>query len=168
MWQCQRAAEALAASLEKTAPAYAALLRPLADAAPAALTRRTALASLGAAAAYFGFHLVAKAIWGPHLPAAPVQAQDAREAVQKAEADRKAAEEAHDDEAKKLLAEAADGDARRALNLLEIVADLSDQSVISPSVIEEVASEMRAWLVTSMPMARANSRVFWRALMTSR
>ncbi len=45
-----------------------------------------------------------------------------------------------DDEAKKLLAEAADGDARRALNLLEIAADLSDQSVISASVIEEVAS----------------------------
>jgi putative ATPase len=45
-----------------------------------------------------------------------------------------------DDEAKKLLAEAADGDARRALNLLEIAADLSDQSIISASVIEEVAS----------------------------
>ncbi|MEJ2403152.1 MAG: replication-associated recombination protein A [Candidatus Thiodiazotropha sp.] len=45
-----------------------------------------------------------------------------------------------DDEAKKLLAEAADGDARRALNLLEIAADLSDQSVISAAVIEEVAS----------------------------
>ncbi len=45
-----------------------------------------------------------------------------------------------DEEAKKLLAEAADGDARRALNLLEIAADLSDQGVISQSVIEEVAS----------------------------
>jgi NAD(P)H-quinone oxidoreductase subunit 5 len=44
----------------------------LADAAPAALTRRTAVASLGAAVAYFGFHLVAGALWGAHLPAPPV------------------------------------------------------------------------------------------------
>ena len=44
----------------------------LADAAPAALTRRTGLASLGAAAAYFTFQLAAEAIWGPHLPPAPV------------------------------------------------------------------------------------------------
>jgi NADH:ubiquinone oxidoreductase subunit 5 (subunit L)/multisubunit Na+/H+ antiporter MnhA subunit len=44
----------------------------LADAAPAALTRRTALASLGAAAAYFSFQLLATALWGPSLPAAPV------------------------------------------------------------------------------------------------
>jgi NAD(P)H-quinone oxidoreductase subunit 5 len=44
----------------------------LADAAPAALTRRTALASLGAAAAYFSFQLLAAALWGPSLPAAPV------------------------------------------------------------------------------------------------
>lgn len=44
----------------------------LADAAPDALTRRTALASLGAAAAYFTFQLAAEAIWGPHLPAAVV------------------------------------------------------------------------------------------------
>jgi len=43
----------------------------LADAAPAALTRRTGLASLGAATAYFTFQLVADAIWGGHLPAAP-------------------------------------------------------------------------------------------------
>ena len=43
----------------------------LADAAPAALTRRTGLASLGAAAAYFTFQLAAEAIWGPHLPPAP-------------------------------------------------------------------------------------------------
>jgi NADH:ubiquinone oxidoreductase subunit 5 (subunit L)/multisubunit Na+/H+ antiporter MnhA subunit len=44
----------------------------LADAAPAALTRRTALASLAAAGAYFTFQLVAQALWGPSLPAAPV------------------------------------------------------------------------------------------------
>lgn len=44
----------------------------LADAAPAALTRRTALASVGAAAAYFTFQLAADALWGPHLPATPV------------------------------------------------------------------------------------------------
>lgn len=43
----------------------------LADAAPAALTRRTALASLGAAAAYFGFQQLAQAIWAPFLPATP-------------------------------------------------------------------------------------------------
>jgi len=44
----------------------------LADAAPTALTRRTAIASLGAAAAYFTSQLVATALWGPYLPAAPV------------------------------------------------------------------------------------------------
>jgi len=44
----------------------------LADAAPAELTRRTAMASLAAALAYFGFQMVAQAIWGPALPAPPV------------------------------------------------------------------------------------------------
>jgi NAD(P)H-quinone oxidoreductase subunit 5 len=44
----------------------------LADAAPGALTRRTAAASLGAALAYFGFQVLAQAIWGPVLPATPV------------------------------------------------------------------------------------------------
>ena len=44
----------------------------LADAAPRALTRRTARASLAAAVAYFGFHTLAALLWGPHLPAAPV------------------------------------------------------------------------------------------------
>lgn len=43
----------------------------LADAAPAALTRRTVAASLAVALAYFGFQLVAQAVWGPILPAAP-------------------------------------------------------------------------------------------------
>ncbi|MET0026178.1 MAG: replication-associated recombination protein A [Candidatus Thiodiazotropha sp.] len=45
-----------------------------------------------------------------------------------------------DEQAKTLLAEAADGDARRALNLLEIAADLSEEGQIKQSVIEEVAS----------------------------
>ena len=44
----------------------------LADAAPRALTRRTARASLAAAVAYFGFHTLAGLLWGPHLPAPPV------------------------------------------------------------------------------------------------
>ncbi|MBD3763248.1 MAG: oxidoreductase [Rhodobacterales bacterium] len=44
----------------------------LADAAPGALTRRTGLASLATALAYFGFQVLAQAIWGPALPAAPV------------------------------------------------------------------------------------------------
>jgi NAD(P)H-quinone oxidoreductase subunit 5 len=43
----------------------------LADAAPRALTARTAAASLVAALAYFGFHALAGLLWGPHLPAAP-------------------------------------------------------------------------------------------------
>ncbi|MBC7479619.1 MAG: oxidoreductase [Pseudorhodobacter sp.] len=41
----------------------------LADAAPKALTRRTALAALVAAVAYFSFQLVAGALWGASLPA---------------------------------------------------------------------------------------------------
>jgi NAD(P)H-quinone oxidoreductase subunit 5 len=44
----------------------------LADAAPGALTRRTVTASLAAALAYFTFQVIAQAIWGPALPAAPV------------------------------------------------------------------------------------------------
>jgi len=44
-----------------------------------------------------------------------------------------------DDEALGLLAESADGDARRALNLLEIAADLADEGVITDQVIKEVA-----------------------------
>ena len=44
----------------------------LADTAPADLTKRTALASLAAAFAYFAFQAIAQAIWGPALPAAPV------------------------------------------------------------------------------------------------
>jgi putative ATPase len=44
------------------------------------------------------------------------------------------------DKARSLLAEAADGDARRALNLLEIAADLTESGEINESVIAEVAS----------------------------
>jgi putative ATPase len=43
-------------------------------------------------------------------------------------------------EALALLAEAADGDARRALNLFEIAADLSDSKQIDKATVEEVAS----------------------------
>ncbi|WP_135506393.1 proton-conducting transporter membrane subunit [Roseovarius aestuariivivens] len=43
----------------------------LADLAPAELTTRTALASLGTAIAYFAFQATAQVIWGPALPAAP-------------------------------------------------------------------------------------------------
>jgi NAD(P)H-quinone oxidoreductase subunit 5 len=43
----------------------------LADAAPAALTKRTATASAGAAIAYFAFHQIAGALWGGVLPPAP-------------------------------------------------------------------------------------------------
>jgi hypothetical protein len=44
----------------------------LADAAPAALTRRTMAASVGAAVAYFGFHGIAMAVAGNVLPQAPL------------------------------------------------------------------------------------------------
>jgi NAD(P)H-quinone oxidoreductase subunit 5 len=44
----------------------------LADTAPAELTKRTAIASLGAAFTYFTFQAIAAKIWGPALPAAPV------------------------------------------------------------------------------------------------
>jgi NADH:ubiquinone oxidoreductase subunit 5 (subunit L)/multisubunit Na+/H+ antiporter MnhA subunit len=43
----------------------------LAEAAPGALTQRTVAASLGTALAYFGFQVLAKAIWGPFLPGVP-------------------------------------------------------------------------------------------------
>nr|WP_258570823.1 proton-conducting transporter membrane subunit [Flavimaribacter sediminis] len=43
----------------------------LADLAPAELTKRTALLSLGAAIAYFAFQAGAQAFWGPALPLAP-------------------------------------------------------------------------------------------------
>ncbi|MCP8938408.1 oxidoreductase [Alsobacter sp. SYSU M60028] len=43
----------------------------LADAAPKALTKRTAAASVAASVAYFSFHLAAFAAWGSSLPASP-------------------------------------------------------------------------------------------------
>lgn len=43
-------------------------------------------------------------------------------------------------EPRRLIAEAADGDARRALNLLEISADLADEGEISLSAVQEVVS----------------------------
>ena len=43
----------------------------LADAAPRALTLRTALASTAAAIAYFSFQLIAHALWGSSLPQPP-------------------------------------------------------------------------------------------------
>lgn len=47
------------------------------------------------------------------------------------------------DESLRLIAEAADGDARRSLNLLELAADLAQDGVISDAVVEEVASGSR-------------------------
>jgi putative ATPase len=43
-------------------------------------------------------------------------------------------------ELRRLIADAADGDARRALNLLEISADLTEQNTISEEVVKEVVS----------------------------
>ena len=43
----------------------------LADAAPRALTIRTAAASLAAAVSYFGFHVLSGKVWGAHLPLPP-------------------------------------------------------------------------------------------------
>jgi putative ATPase len=45
-----------------------------------------------------------------------------------------------DEKSRKLLAEAADGDARRALNLLEICADLAESEKIGREIVEEVIS----------------------------
>jgi NAD(P)H-quinone oxidoreductase subunit 5 len=44
----------------------------LADQAPMALSKRTAMASLAAAVVYFSFQALAEAAWGPMLPEAPV------------------------------------------------------------------------------------------------
>jgi putative ATPase len=48
-----------------------------------------------------------------------------------------------EDESLELIALAADGDARRALNLLELAADLSDNNKITKEVVQEVASGSR-------------------------
>lgn len=47
------------------------------------------------------------------------------------------------DESLQLIATAADGDARRSLNLLELAADLSEDGVIRDDVVKEVASGSR-------------------------
>ena len=48
-----------------------------------------------------------------------------------------------DDASVGLIAAAADGDARRALNLLELAADLADDGVISEAIVKDVASGSR-------------------------
>jgi putative ATPase len=48
-----------------------------------------------------------------------------------------------DDESVRVIAQAADGDARRALNLLELSADLAEDGVISAAIVAEVASGSR-------------------------
>jgi putative ATPase len=45
-----------------------------------------------------------------------------------------------DDKSVQVIAQAADGDARRALNLLELSADLAEDGVISDTIVAEVAS----------------------------
>ena len=47
------------------------------------------------------------------------------------------------DDALQLVAHAADGDARRALNLLELAADLAEDGIISDAIVNEVASGSR-------------------------
>jgi putative ATPase len=47
------------------------------------------------------------------------------------------------DDALQLIARAADGDARRALNLLELAADLAEDEVITDAIVQEVASGSR-------------------------
>lgn len=47
------------------------------------------------------------------------------------------------DDALDLIAQAADGDARRALNLLELAADLAEDDVITDAIVDEVASGTR-------------------------
>jgi putative ATPase len=47
------------------------------------------------------------------------------------------------DESLQVIAQAADGDARRALNLLELAADLAEDEVISEAIVAEVASGSR-------------------------
>ena len=47
------------------------------------------------------------------------------------------------DDALQVIAQAADGDARRALNLLELAADLAEDGAISNAIVNEVASGSR-------------------------
>ena len=48
-----------------------------------------------------------------------------------------------DDKSVQVIAQAADGDARRALNLLELSADLAEDGVITDAIVAEVASGSR-------------------------
>jgi putative ATPase len=71
---------------------------------------------------------------------------DLVEVLQRALADEErgfAGKYAIDPESLQLIAQAADGDARRALNLLELSADLAEDSVISDAIVAEVASGSR-------------------------
>jgi putative ATPase len=71
---------------------------------------------------------------------------DLVEVLQRALADEKrgfAGKYAIDAKALQLIAQAADGDARRALNLLELSADLAEDGVISDAIVAEVASGSR-------------------------
>jgi NAD(P)H-quinone oxidoreductase subunit 5 len=67
----EKSAQALALGMILVFGVAYLVAQGLADAAPAALTRRTAVASAGAAIAYFAFHQVAGALWGSSLPAVP-------------------------------------------------------------------------------------------------
>jgi NAD(P)H-quinone oxidoreductase subunit 5 len=67
-----KSAQALALGLILVFGVAYLVAQGLADAAPAALTRRTAAAAAGAAVAYFAFHQLAFSLWGGALPAAPL------------------------------------------------------------------------------------------------
>ena len=67
----EKSAQALALGMILVFGVAYLVAQGLADEAPAALTRRTAVASAGAAIAYFTFHQIAGALWGGVLPATP-------------------------------------------------------------------------------------------------
>lgn len=67
-----KSAQALALGLILVFGVAYLVAQGLADAAPAALTQRTAAAAAGAAVAYFAFHQLAFALWGGALPGVPV------------------------------------------------------------------------------------------------
>lgn len=68
----EKSAQALALGMILVFGVAYLVAQGLADTAPAALTQRTAAASVGAAVAYFAFHQAAFALWGGVLPSAPV------------------------------------------------------------------------------------------------
>jgi NAD(P)H-quinone oxidoreductase subunit 5 len=67
----EKSAQALALGMILVFGVAYLVAQGLADAAPAALTQRTAAASAGAAVAYFAFHQAAFALWGGVLPPVP-------------------------------------------------------------------------------------------------